>query len=244
MYKNNDIIFAMGAPGSRWSSIIRTIQSSNTCFNVSDESPKMTFKNEKTKRGWHAGSYFGPDQEYGHGFDNIKENYTFDQFLEECKKPYRDFNTGIKIVKSHWFSYNIDTLREWFPNCKLLAVHQSDEKCFKHWHTVGGWDIPYPHYYWYKDDETMKNQIAIENSNIVNNFDLKYYKINKLLDALEIDQTNNRTVKEMIDFDNNWQYMLESVNNEYTDNPKELLNFILGTNDKYNKSKNVTVGVA
>ena len=119
MDNGKDMIFAMGAPGSRWSGILRAIQMYHNCINHSDDSPerkydrytKTSFDGKEVSAGWHRGAYWGPAHEFGQGFDDIKSNYTKETFLQECKKPFENWN-GVKIIKSHWFAYNIKTLKE------------------------------------------------------------------------------------------------------------------------------------
>jgi len=159
MYQGEDLILAMGAPGSRWSGSIRCIQS-QTDINTSDERPELTYDGEM---GWHRGAYWGPNHTQGHNFDRL-DNMDYSECLTEFKRPFTDWNTGIKIIKSHWFSYHIPQLREWFPKAKLIAFYMPDDFCFDWWHKVGGWNITYPHYEWYENDERMRLQIEIENA--------------------------------------------------------------------------------
>ena len=65
-----------------------------------------------------------------------------------------------------------------------MAVHMPSEFCFDWWHQIGGWDITYPHYDWYANDERMKSQIHIENSNIENFFDLNKISLYDVFEKL------------------------------------------------------------
>ena len=49
------------------------------------------------------------------------------------------------------------------------------------WHKVGGWDIIYPHYDWYENDQRMREQTAIENANILEHFELKNYELKEIV---------------------------------------------------------------
>ena len=92
---------------------------------------------------------------------------------------------GKKIIKSHWFAYHLDHLKNMFPDAKFIGVQRTNEECFEWWHICGGWDISYPHYFWYKDDKRMKQQIAIENEYILDFFkEVKHYNITELFERL------------------------------------------------------------
>lgn len=209
MGDGKDLIFAMGAPGSRWSGTLRAIQMYHACINHSDDRPERTYDryswdnitNTEESVGWHRGAYWGPAHEFGGGFDNIKENYTKETFFQECKKPFDNWD-GVKIIKSHWFAYNIDILRDWFPDSKLIAIkYGSDLDTFAWWHYVGGWEIPYPHYDWYENNEKMLKQISIENELITNQFDCHYNLNMKDINQLLGIDDSIRPVEEMWEMD-------------------------------------------
>ena len=206
-------IFAMGAPGSRWSGVLRTIQLRFADINTSDDRPERTYNrqvwNIKTSQmidvGWHTGAYWGPYHEFGQGFDNIEKNYTKETFIQECIKPFTNTN-GTMIIKSHWFSYNIEILREWFPETKFIAVKfGSNLDTFAWWHFVGGWNITYPYYTWYKDNETLFEKIQLENKLIDKYFNCKENTpINKVGKLLGLDLTL-RSVEEICKIDNKFK---------------------------------------
>ena len=163
-YEGNDLIIAMGAPGSRWSGSIRAVQAS-VDINTSDDDSERIYDliDGEMPLGWHRGAYWGPNHEFGHNFDCLDE-LTKEEVIEEFTRPFTNWEPGIKIIKSHWFSYHIPLLREWFPQAKLIAFYMPDNFCFDWWHKVGGWNITYPHYEWYENDERMRSQIEIENA--------------------------------------------------------------------------------
>lgn len=206
---SKDLIFAMGPPGSRWSGVLRCIQMYHKYINTSDDSPERTYDrvgwskkhNKETLFGWHRGSYFGPGHEYGQGFDDLENNYTKESFLEEIKKPFHNWN-DIKIIKSHWFAYNIPTLKKWFPESKMIAVKYGNAiDSFAWWHFVGGWEITYPHYTWYKDNQRMFEQIQKEIDLIDQHFDCRLdLTMNEISNLLEIDN-KMRNVTEMANLD-------------------------------------------
>jgi hypothetical protein len=82
-------------------------------YNVADKTWNQTT---------HNGSYYGPYHEFGHGFDNISKNYTTESFLNECLGPYSDEERPNKLIRSHWFAYNLDWLWENCKGHKMLLV--------------------------------------------------------------------------------------------------------------------------
>ena len=217
-YQGKDLIFAMGAPGSRWSGSIRCIQTSID-INSSDDRIHRNYDRDDNGKtyGWHRGAYWGPNHEFGKSFD-ILHTITKDEFIEEIKKPFLNWNNGTKIIKSHWFSYNIPLLREWFPEAKLLAFYMPDDFCFDWWHKVGGWNITYPHYDWYINDERMQAQIKIENENIKKEFtNIK----NRTLTELQIDLGLSTKLISNID---EWDNKIPELTKRYNKTSQELLN--------------------
>jgi len=204
MYKGKDLIIATGTPGSRWSGGIRCLQS-QVDINITDENSIDFYTNGDF--GWHRGAYWGPNHRQGHNFDRL-DLMNFDECVAEFKKPFTDFDTGIKVIKSHWFSYHIPQLREWFPEAKFLAFYQEDDFCFNWWHKVGGWNITYPHYDWYVNDERMREQIAIENSYIKEHFKLANRPITEVLEKLSLPFTLC-TNEELLTRDTRFQELIQ-----------------------------------
>ncbi len=168
-YLGEDLILITGAPGTRWSASIQSI-TSHPDINLSDQTEKRSYERtasyEDGKQagiGWHRGVYFGPGHEFGDTFDEL-ESWDKKSLLEEFKKAFSDWDHGIKIIKSHWFAYSLDHLHECFPRAKIIAYYLPDELCLKWWQVVGGFDIAYPHYDWYKSHKRMLEQIKIENA--------------------------------------------------------------------------------
>jgi len=191
MDNGEDIIFATGAPGSKWSAVLRSL-SYNIDVNTTDEKEDRSFSvilndettGESKKLAWHKGCYWGPYHQFGHKFDKI-DKLSKDEILHEIRSAYDNFD-GIKVVKSHWFSYNLDFLIETFPAAKIIAVYLPDDVCFDWWHVIGGWDITYPIYNWYENDERMKKQIKEENSHLIRFFAEKNIPMNKYFDIMEL----------------------------------------------------------
>jgi hypothetical protein len=170
-----DLIFAAGAPGSKWSAMLRSI-TYNKIINISDESPENTYSvtlyskdsGQEKKLAWHRGAYWGPYHKFGHKFDKL-DTLSKDEILSEIYSAFSE-EGGIKLIKSHWFSYHLDFIAETFPEAKIITVYLPDDVCFDWWTVVGGWDITYPIYTWYENDERMKRQIKEENAHITRFF--------------------------------------------------------------------------
>jgi hypothetical protein len=172
--------FVTGCPGSHWSSITNRIRHNlcdlydtsdltddrrflipNSFFKKTTEVDPQTLPDEKKLT--HLGSYFGPSNEHGSHFDCIVNNYSVDEFMQECLSPFSNNEKTIKQIKSHWFAYNLDWIWE---NCKghhLLMIWKDPVAAYSHWLDIGGWEITYPSYKWYQDlDNSMLEQIQKE----------------------------------------------------------------------------------
>jgi hypothetical protein len=173
----NKLILCTGAPGSAWSMICQRMRLQLTGYDMTDQSPDRMYRMpiEHTKdytvsdESWraytHNGAYFGPHHEYGHGFDDLT-NYSKDEFFTECLKPFSDDTQPLKQIKSHWFAYNLDWIWE---NCKgqdLLLVWREPQAAKDWWFHMGGFDIYYPIYKWYVNEERMWEKIQEETKNI------------------------------------------------------------------------------
>lgn len=199
-YTGHDIIFATGAPGSKWSRILSLIGLHPEVNNSDKEKfPKynmdVTFLGGRTLPvGNHTGAYFGPGNNIGEAFLDLTK-LTKEEFLQEIKKPFDNWDQGVKIVKSHWFSYgeNLNWLTENFPDASILLVYNGDEVAFKWWHFVGGWDITFPLYTWYDNDQRMYEKILEENRCLLkfaedNLIPVKFYAdFKELLGMLKLD---------------------------------------------------------
>lgn len=202
-YQGEDLIIVTGAPGSRWSGVIRLLSLICKEINISDNTNRRVYEKRDAEGkviGWHRGAYWGPHNQYGHKFDKLN-TLSKEEVLEEFKKPFADWDTGKKIIKSHWFAYHLPQLKQMFPKATMWSFFEEDKECFDWWHHVGGWDIYFPNYTWYVDDKRMMQQIGIENNNIKNFFDLKRYSgWKEAVEELGL-STDIRTISEVMEFD-------------------------------------------
>ena len=155
-------IFVVGAPGSRWSGVAKSIYYSDQ-IDQSDDSQERTYYNPKNKQLMHRGAYFDPGMEFGEqlkDFDSLSK----DQLIKIFDAPFQN-DEKIKIIKSHILAQHLDKLSEMF-NDPIVLVYRHDEDCFDWWTEAGAWDIKYPNYSWYKDNDNTKKQIAVQNEAI------------------------------------------------------------------------------
>ena len=158
-------IFVAGAPGSKWSSVVKNIYYSPDIDN-SDDSDARTYYHDASGRMelMHLGAYFDPGMEFGRFFHRLQEHGWF-----ECETEFdRPFSgTGIRIIKSHVFADNIDYIKKTWPQCPIVLVHRPDDACLGWWVKCGHFDITYPDYHeYYKDLKTMAKIIQQQNRGI------------------------------------------------------------------------------
>lgn len=170
------LVFTTGAPGSMWSAISYRFKKSLKGFDFTDETESRRYalpKEHKLKLGsnlehsqktyTHVGSYFGPFHEFGNCFDDLNVYQNVEDFYEECLKPFNNDEAKFKMIKSHWFSYNLDWI---WKNCKghkILLVWREPKAAEKWWYSMGGWSINYPVYTWYDNPNRMREKIKEEN---------------------------------------------------------------------------------
>lgn len=177
---NYNFTFVTGAPGSAWSMISHRLKRSIKGYDHSDETSDRQYslpeahaeKNyevqdrSRWKAKTHIGCYFGPYHEFGQKFDDLNHYNDVNDFYAECLKPYTESDRPKKMIKSHWFAYNLDWIWE---NCKghdLMMLWRDPDAADDWWHTMGGWNIKHPVYDWYVDDERMYKQIVEESARI------------------------------------------------------------------------------
>ena len=166
-------IFVAGAPGSKWSSVVKNIYHSPD-IDRSDYSDARTYYHDASGKRelMHLGAYFDPGMEFGDFFDQL-DQYTKDECEAEFDRPFS--GTGIRIIKSHVFANHIDYIKRNWPDCPVVLVHRDDDACLGWWVKCGHFDITYPSYNsYYRDLRTMATIIKQQNSGITDlpNWDL------------------------------------------------------------------------
>jgi len=159
-------IFVAGAPGSKWSSVVKNIYFSPS-IDQSDYSDERTYYHDASGEMdlMHIGAYYDPGMEFGDFFDNLKSHS-----IEECEAEFdRPFSgEGIRIIKSHVFAHHIQFLKQNWPNCPIILVHRENDACLGWWVRCGHFNITYPSYdKYYKDLRTMSKIIDSQNQDIM-----------------------------------------------------------------------------
>ena len=159
-------IFVAGAPGSKWSSVVKNIYYSPSIDN-SDYTDIRTYYHDAsgTMDLMHLGAYYDPGMEFGGFFDRLQD-FTKEQCEKEFDKPFN--GNGIRIVKSHVFAHQIDYLKKTWPDCPVVLVHRGNDACLGWWVKCGHFDITYPSYVgYYKNLKTMSGIIQDQNRDIL-----------------------------------------------------------------------------
>jgi hypothetical protein len=161
-------IFVAGAPGSKWSSVVKNIYYSNS-IDRSDYSDERTYYHDASGKLdlMHLGAYFDPGMEF-----ELPEYLTYypkEDAEKIFNKPFS--GKGVRIIKSHIFSYkeNIDYLRKNWPECPIVLVYRNNDSCLGWWVRCGHFDITYPSYVsYYKNLRQMSKLINDQNDGILN----------------------------------------------------------------------------
>jgi hypothetical protein len=159
-------IFVTGAPGSKWSSVVKNIYYSPD-VNQSDYSEARTYYHDASGQMelMHLGAYFDPGMEFGKFFHRLNE---FDYYQCEAEFDAPFSGQGVRVIKSHVFADHIDYIRETWPDCPIVLVHRDDDACLGWWVKCGHFEISYPDYAeYYQNLRTMAGIIQRQNKGIV-----------------------------------------------------------------------------
>ena len=161
-------IFVAGAPGSKWSSVVKNIYYSPD-IDRSDYRDEWTYYHDAsgTRELMHLGAYFDPGM-----ISPLPEDLTTldrAQLEKIFAEPFKfKESKGTRIIKSHVFSNHIDYLRKLFPEVPIVIVHRNDDACLGWWVKCGHFDITYPNYHeYFKDLKHMAKIIQRQNADIL-----------------------------------------------------------------------------
>jgi hypothetical protein len=145
-------IFLTGVPGSRWSGIAQELKQ-NPKFNRTDRNPTRRYSHGEFSG--HIDAYFGTGMEFPAnptegGLDQANLNRPFSRWGKSA---------GCKLLMSHEWPYYFDQIMQQYPDDWIQLIYRNDLKSYTWWKQAGGFDITYPNYDWYKDDETMMSRI-------------------------------------------------------------------------------------
>jgi len=157
-------IFCAGAPGSKWSSLIKNIYYSPS-VDRTDYTEARTYWHDAPGQLelMHLGAYFDPGME----FDLPADLSTLSQAELERRFDEPFSGKGVRIIKSHIFAHNIDFLKHTWPDAPIILAQRGDDACLGWWVKCGHFNITYPSYdKYYKDLRTMSGIIADQNRDI------------------------------------------------------------------------------
>lgn len=161
-------IFCAGAPGSKWSSVIKNIYFSPD-VDRTDYSDARTYYHDATgtMQLMHLGAYYDPGMEFGGFFDQL-DHYTRTECEEEFDRAFLGTGEqGIRIIKSHVFAHHVDFIKETWPECPLILALRDDDACLGWWVRCGQFNITYPSYHaYYKNLREMAKIIDHQNRDI------------------------------------------------------------------------------
>ena len=161
-------IFVAGAPGSKWSSVVKNIYYSPS-IDRSDYRDEWTYYHDAsgTRDLMHLGAYFDPGMASPLPEDLTTLNRA--QLEEIFAEPFQfKESQGVRIIKSHVFSNHIDYLKELFPEVPIVIVHRNDDACLGWWVKCGHFDITYPDYHeYFQDFKHMAQIIRSQNKDIL-----------------------------------------------------------------------------
>jgi hypothetical protein len=153
MLKDQKYILVTGAPGSKWSSVVKNIYWSND-IDRTDYSKDREYYHEADTPGepqlMHIGAYWDPGMEFD---------------VDDWDGPFSGH--GTRIIKAHTFAHELDRLATLgYP---IVMVYRNDVECFEWWKLCGEFGITYPLYNeYYKNLDVMWQQIQRQNSDIQN----------------------------------------------------------------------------
>ena len=177
-------ILATGAPGSKWSSVIKNIYWSPD-IDQSDYSFKRTYWHDADTPGtlqlMHIGAYWDPGMEYE---------------PDDWDTPFSGIGTH-RIIKSHVFAHRLNNLKtRGYP---IIMVYRNDYECLEWWKACGEFNITYPDYSsYYKNLQNMWLEIQNQNRDILqfckSNKDriTRVYNTEELCKTLDINTRNTK----------------------------------------------------
>ncbi len=144
------ILFA-GAPGSKWSSVVKNIYWSDDIDHTDYSDDRRYFHDADTpgqNQLMHIGAYWDPKMEF--------ENTDWDS-------PFS--GQGKRIIKSHTFALQLDDLKtKGYPI--VLVGRRPAWKMLHWWMKCGGFSITYPKYDYYVNKSQMWLHIKEQNDAI------------------------------------------------------------------------------
>ena len=163
-------ILVTGAPGSKWSSVVKNIYWSED-IDHTDYSEKRTYWHDADTPGrkqlMHIGAYWDPGMEFD---------------VTDWDKPFS--GKGRRIVKSHTFAHHLGDLKQ--SGHPIVLVHRNDYECLEWWKLCGEFSITYPDYQYFEDLEKMWSHIQDENKCIMQFIKNNNERISRIKDNVDL----------------------------------------------------------
>ena len=198
-------IFVAGAPGSKWSSVVKNIYYSPS-IDRSDYRDEWTYYHDASgeMQLMHLGAYFDPGMACPLPEDLTTLNR--EQLETIFNAPFTQDNPGVRIIKSHVFSEHIPYLKKLFPEVPVVLVRRGDDACLGWWVKCGHFDITYPDYHeYFKDFKHMAKLIKSQNAAIQHAMDTmkphQVYNNTRLAMILDLEQPPEEYKQSYIDSD-------------------------------------------
>jgi hypothetical protein len=171
-------ILFTGAPGSKWSSVVKNIYWSDD-IDHTDYSEERTYWHDAdtpgSKQLMHTGAYWDPGMEFRATPDNWDLPFS---------------GTGKRLIKSHTFAHELDHLKD--LGHPIVMVYRNDFECMEWWKLCGEFKITYPNYQHFVNLDLMWEHIQAENKDtmqFIHDNRQKVIRVNdnaELCDLLEI----------------------------------------------------------
>lgn len=170
MIKEEQLIFFTGIPGSAWAKVASLISYSPVLnLNDSDRHKDREFFLNRTVTGsWHdlvnhQGSFFGSKMEFGEGWEYpIERGLTKEAVMEDINEAFVAHSDQNYLIKSHSIAQTLEWWIENFPKAKFVFVFRDFEKSMDWWLNGGAFDIKYPVYDWYENEERMRAKARVQ----------------------------------------------------------------------------------
>ena len=144
-------ILMTGAPGSKWSSVFKSIHASSD-VDRTDYTEDRTYWHDADTPGikqlMHTGAYWDPGMEFD---------------TDDWDGPFS--GKGVRIIKSHTFAHQLETLKE--KGHPIILVYRNDFECLEWWKLCGEFNITYPNYQYFENLDKMWIHIQNENKDIM-----------------------------------------------------------------------------
>ena len=165
-------ILVTGAPGSKWSSVVKNIYWSEDIDHTDYTDERMYYHDADTpgkKQLMHTGAYYDPGMEFGNQRD-------------QWDLPFS--GEGKRIIKSHCFAYELEELKK--HKHPIVMVYRNDIECYNWWKHCGEFNITYPKYTYYENLSSMWFHIQEQNKDIMEFCKNNWNRIKKVKNNIEL----------------------------------------------------------